>query len=174
MNLTFLVQIALFIIMIGLAFIDTSEWPVVFFWITMIIAILFNTVNGIFQSCIYGFVAKFPMKYINYVTFGFSFSGTIASIFLIVSLMLSPHPRTVALYYFSFATGFMILCYINEIFLLKNVSFTKYQILFLQPIMLIKSLAFLQTLFLWKRFKNFDEKFPNHKQFAIGSKCSTE
>ncbi|OTF71762.1 equilibrative nucleoside transporter-like protein [Euroglyphus maynei] len=126
MNVTFLVQIALFIIMIGLAFIDTSEWPVVFFWITMIIAVLFNTVNGIFQSCIYGFVAKFPMKYINYVTFGFSFSGTIASIFLIVSLMLSPHPRTVALYYFSFATAFMILCYINEIFLLKNLFFRHY------------------------------------------------
>ncbi|KAH7645168.1 equilibrative nucleoside transporter-like protein [Dermatophagoides farinae] len=126
MNVSFLVQIALFIIMIGLAFIDTSEWPVVFFWITMIIAVLFNTVNGIFQSCIYGFVAKFPMKYINFVTFGFSFSGTIASIFLIVSLMLSPHPRTVALYYFSFATAFMILCYVNEIFLTKNRFFRYY------------------------------------------------
>lgn len=121
MNLTFLVQIAIFIIMIALALIDSSAWPEAFFWITIIIAILFNTFNGIFQNCIYGIVAKFPMEYINFVTFGFSLSGTIASIFLIVSLILSPQPKTVAIYYFSFASIFMIICYINEILIIRNV-----------------------------------------------------
>ncbi|KAF7493514.1 Equilibrative nucleoside transporter 3 [Sarcoptes scabiei] len=111
MSVTFIVQIILFVLMIVLALIDSETWPETFFWITMITAVIFNIANGIFQSCIYAIASKFPMKYINYVTIGFSLSGTIASIFLIVSLLLSPHPKTVAIYYFASATLFMLMCF---------------------------------------------------------------
>lgn len=116
-----MVEIVIFLITILLAFIDSSSWPELFFWVTIAIAVLFNIVNGIFQSCIYGIGAKFPMQYTNYITLGFSFSGTIASVFLIVSLLLSPHPKIVAIYYFTFATIFMIVCLISELIIRKNV-----------------------------------------------------
>lgn len=121
LKVTFIVQIGLFVVMIVLAFLDTSTWPIIFFWITMLIAVLFNIANGLFQSCMYGIVAKFPMSYINMVTLGFSFSGTIASIFYIVSLLLSPHPKIVAIYYFTLATVFMAVCFVNELVISKNV-----------------------------------------------------
>ena len=123
MNFTFTIQIGLFLVLILLAFMDTSSWPEEFFWVTMAIAVLFNTVNGIFQSCVYGIGAKFPMAYINYITLGFSFSGVIASIFFIISLLMSPHPKEVAIVYFTFATVFMIMCYINELLISRNVRF---------------------------------------------------
>lgn len=98
----------------------------------MTVAVLFNTVNGIYQSCIYGIGAKFAeMRYTNAITLGFSFSGSIASIFLIISLLLSPHPRTVAVLYFTFATVFMGACLVNEYLVRRNVSETFCKIIFI-------------------------------------------
>lgn len=116
-----MVEIGLFVLTIWLALIDSSAWPEAFFWVTMATAVLFNTVNGIFQSCVYGIGAKFPMHYTNYITLGFSFSGTIASLFLITSLLLSPHPKVVAIYYFAFASVFMVICLVNELVVRSNV-----------------------------------------------------
>lgn len=120
---SYIIEIVLFIIIIVLALIDTSSWPEIFFWVTIIIAILFNTVNGIFQSSIYGIGAKFPIQYINNITLGFSFSGIISAIFLIISLLLSPEPKVAALYYFSFAIIFMVICVFNEFIVRKNVRY---------------------------------------------------
>ncbi|KAJ6222303.1 hypothetical protein RDWZM_000848 [Blomia tropicalis] len=124
---SYIIEIVLFIIIIVLALIDTSSWPEIFFWVTIIIAILFNTVNGIFQSSIYGIGAKFPIQYINNITLGFSFSGIISAIFLIISLLLSPEPKVAALYYFSFAIIFMVICVFNEFIVRKN-NYLKYNI----------------------------------------------
>lgn len=123
---SFYVQIALFLLTISLALVDTSSWPEGFFWLTMGVAVLFNTVNGIYQSCIYGIGAKFrESKFTNAITLGFSFSGSIAALFLITSLLLSPHPQTVAVLYFTFATVFMGACLINEYLVRRNVSVVK-------------------------------------------------
>lgn len=131
---TFVVQIVMFLVMIAMAFANTQSWAVGFFWTTMVIAVIFNIANGLFQSCVYGVAAKFPMPYINMATLGFSFSGTLASIFYIISLLLSPHPKVVAIYYFTLATIFMIVCLGNEVVVGKNVrqsSLLSYLTLFL-------------------------------------------
>ncbi len=122
---TTLFQAIVFTLTIGLAIIDSSEWPEIFFWITMLSAVVINIANGIFQGCVYGIAAKLPMKYTNSVTFGFSISGSISSLFMIISITIAPNPKEVAIYFFSFAVFYLLLCFVNELLLKRNVSLRK-------------------------------------------------
>jgi len=91
----------------------------------MLSAILINIANGIFQGCLYGIAAKLPMKYTNSVTIGFSLSGSIAALFMITSIAIAPTPQEVAVYFFSFAVFYLMLCFVNELLLKRNVSQTE-------------------------------------------------
>lgn len=121
-SVTLIVQSLVFVLTIILAVVDSSEWPEIFFWITMLSAVVINIANGVYQGCVYGAAAKLPMKYTNAVTIGMNLSGTIASIFMIMSIGVSPTPRMVAIIFFSCAVIILTMCLVTEFFLKKNVS----------------------------------------------------
>ncbi|XP_054157472.1 equilibrative nucleoside transporter 3-like [Oppia nitens] len=123
---TLLFQALVFIVITGLAFADSSQWPEIFFWITMLLAFIVNIANGIFQCCVYGIAAKLPVQYTNAVTMGFNLSGVIAAIFLIISLSIAPTPKVSAVYFFSVAVIYLLLCFMNELFIRKNKFYTFY------------------------------------------------
>ena len=121
-EITLVIQILVFFFIIGCAAADSTTWPGLFFWLTMASAAFINTANGVYQSCIYGRVARFPMKYINSVTIGTNISGTIASLLMLVSLAVSHNDQIEAIVYFSFAVVQLAICFVAEFFLVKNVS----------------------------------------------------
>ncbi|XP_064630332.1 equilibrative nucleoside transporter 1-like isoform X1 [Lineus longissimus] len=95
-----LIMIAVFVVTVVLAMVDTSAWPFYFFIITMISVVVINMATGVYQNSVFGLAASLPMKYTNAVVLGSNISGTLTSIIAIVSLASSPNPRTAAIYYF--------------------------------------------------------------------------
>jgi equilibrative nucleoside transporter 1/2/3 len=107
--------------MIILAIIDSSSWPELFFWITMVLAAVINMANGVYQGCVYGSAAQLPMKFTNAVTIGMDLSGTVASLLLILTIAIAPHPQQVAIYFFSSAVFILLLCLSSYLVLKDNV-----------------------------------------------------
>ncbi|CAG2118134.1 unnamed protein product, partial [Medioppia subpectinata] len=107
---------------------DTSRWPEVYFWLIMGGAFVANIANGIFQSCVYGIAAKLPVRYTNGVTIGFNLSGVIAAVFMIVSISVSQNDRVVAIYLFSFAIAYQMLCFLVEMLVRRNKFYQYYMI----------------------------------------------
>ena len=120
-SVTLIVQSLVFVVTIILAVVDSTEWPEIFFWVTMLSAVVINIANGVYQGCVYGAAAKLPMEYTNAVTIGMNLSGTIASLFMIMSIAVSPSPKVVAIIFFSCAVIILTLCLITEFFLKNNV-----------------------------------------------------
>ena len=86
-------------------------------------AIVINIANGVYQSCIYGLAARFPMRYTNAVTTGMNLSGTIASLLTLLSIAISQHDEQLeAIIFFSFAVIQLSACLSTEFFFVKNVS----------------------------------------------------
>lgn len=108
-----------------MAIVDSTTWPSIFFWMTMMSAIAINLANGIYQGCVYGLAARFPMKYTNSVTMGMNVSGTIAAILMIISIALSPKENVEALIFFSSAVVLLFVCLIGQFYVNKNVSVIK-------------------------------------------------
>ncbi|KAH9419244.1 Nucleoside transporter [Dermatophagoides pteronyssinus] len=121
-------QILVFIFIIAMAIIDSSSWPSIFFWLTMMSAVAINLANGIYQGCVYGLAARFPMKYTNSVTMGMNVSGTIAAILMIISIALSPKENVEALIFFSCAIIILFICLIGQFFVNKNEFYRFYAI----------------------------------------------
>lgn len=122
LNVTLIIQSVIFIFTIILANIDSTSWPEIFFWLTMISAAIINMANGVYQGCVYGSAAQLPMKYTNAVTIGMNLSGTVASLLLILSIAIAPHPKQVAIYFFSSAVFILLLCLLSYLILKNNVS----------------------------------------------------
>ncbi|XP_054157477.1 equilibrative nucleoside transporter 1-like [Oppia nitens] len=119
-TVTLVIQALVFVFTIILAIIDTTEWAEIFFWLTMASAVVINVANGVYQGCVYGAAAKLPMKYTNAVSIGMNLSGTIASLFMIGSIAVSPSARVAAIIFFSCAVFILILCVISEVFIKNN------------------------------------------------------
>jgi equilibrative nucleoside transporter 1/2/3 len=111
----------MFIITIILAFIDSQSWPELFFWLTMLSVVVINIANGVYQGCCYGAAAKLPMKYTNAVSIGVNLGGTIAALFLILSIAMSPSHRIEAIIYFSCTATLLAACLLAEYYLINNV-----------------------------------------------------
>lgn len=90
---------------------NSTSWPGVFFWITMISVVLLNMVNGIYQNTIYGMVATLPVKYTGAVVLGSNISGLFASIISICSSYIFTSQRTSAIYYFITAMLVLLICF---------------------------------------------------------------
>lgn len=105
------IEVIIFIITIGLAMIDSSAWPGVFFWITMISVVILNMANGIYQNTVYGMAATLPLKYTGAVVLGSNISGLFTSIISLVSDLIFDSPRTAAIYYFITAMLILFLCF---------------------------------------------------------------
>jgi len=108
---TLLIEVLVFVVTIILAMVDSSEWPGIFFYLTIGCVILLNIASGIYQNTVYGLAAKLPFKYTGAVVLGSNLSGTIVSIISIISLALSPNPRTAAIYYFITALFILLACF---------------------------------------------------------------
>ncbi|KAK2171816.1 hypothetical protein NP493_1018g00007 [Ridgeia piscesae] len=117
-----IIVVIMFIITVFLAMIDSSGWPAAFFWITMISVVFINMANGVYQNSVYGIAANLPMKYTNAVVLGSNLSGTITSIIMILSIAMTPDPRTSAIYYF-LAAIFILLVAFDTYFILPLMPF---------------------------------------------------
>ncbi|XP_037816196.1 equilibrative nucleoside transporter 1 [Lucilia sericata] len=106
-----LFELAIFIITVILAILDSSNWQNVFFWITMISVVLLNMANGIYQNSIYGMVATLPIKYTGAVVLGSNISGLFAAIVDICSTYIFSSYRTSAIYYFITAMLILLICF---------------------------------------------------------------
>lgn len=104
---TLLTEVVIFVVTIVLAMVDSSEWSGIFFYLTIGSVIILNMATGIYQNTMFGLAAKLPLKHIGAVLLGSNLSGTIVSIISIISIAISPNPRTAAIYYF--ITGLFIL-----------------------------------------------------------------
>ncbi|KAL1137592.1 hypothetical protein AAG570_009291 [Ranatra chinensis] len=119
------VEMVAFIITVTLAMTDTSDWPGVFFWLTMLIVVILNMANGIYQNTVYGMAAKLPPKYTGVIIIGANISGTLSAIISIISLAMAPNPRTAAIYYFITALFVLSTCF-DTYFALPLNRFYKY------------------------------------------------
>lgn len=116
------IQIIVFLLIIVMAMVDSTKWVSAFFWLTMLAAVVINFANGVYQSCMYGLAARFPMKYTNSVTIGMNISGLVASILSILSIAVSPTPEIEAILFFSCAVVLLFVCLMFQFFVGKNVS----------------------------------------------------
>lgn len=106
-----IIMVFVFIVTVVLAMIDTSEWPALFFWVTLGLAVILNSACGIYQNSMYGVAAILPMKYTNAIIFGNNFSGTFVASINILAIALAPDIRTSAIYYFVTAIVVLLIAF---------------------------------------------------------------
>lgn len=105
------VQVLIFVFTVILAMTNSSEWPGIFFWITMISVIILNTATGIYQNSVFGMAAKLPIRYTGAIILGSNISGTFTAIINLLSQILAPSERTAAIYYFITALFVLLACF---------------------------------------------------------------
>lgn len=108
-----LVEIVICVLTLSFAITESTEWPGVFFYITMVSVVVMNSASGVYQSAIYGVVGKLPMSYSNAVMLGANLSGTLISIVDIVSHAIAGDPKTSALLYFIGTLAILIACLVT-------------------------------------------------------------
>ncbi|XP_064095264.1 equilibrative nucleoside transporter 1-like [Macrobrachium nipponense] len=106
-----LIEVVVFVFTVVLAMVDSSEWPGVFFWITIASVVILNVANGIYQNTVYGMAARLPFAYTGAVVLGSNISGTFTAIINILSIGLAPNIRTSAIYYFITALFVLLACF---------------------------------------------------------------
>lgn len=112
-NITLVVEAIVFGLTIILAMIDSTQWPVTFFYLTMATIVLLNMASGIYQNCVFGTGAKFPGAYTNAILIGSNFSGTFTSIVNLLSIYMAPKPQEAAIYYFVTALFVITICLVT-------------------------------------------------------------
>ncbi|XP_054081415.1 equilibrative nucleoside transporter 1 isoform X1 [Zeugodacus cucurbitae] len=127
-----LLELALFILTVILAMVDSSNWPGGFFWTTMITVVLLNMAGGIYQNTIYGMVATHPVKYTGAVVLGSNICGLFVSILSIASNSIFSSKRTAAIYYFITAMVVLLACF-DTFFALPLNKFYRYNQLSRKP-----------------------------------------
>ncbi|CAG9794741.1 unnamed protein product [Diatraea saccharalis] len=105
-----MIEVAIFVVTVILAMVDSSQWPATFFWLTMISVLLLNSFNAIFQNSVYGVAARLPPKYTGAVVLGSNVCGTIV-VFMSWTSELFDSRRTSAIYYFITGIFVLLLCF---------------------------------------------------------------
>ncbi|XP_043496902.1 equilibrative nucleoside transporter 1 isoform X1 [Polistes fuscatus] len=103
--------VLIFVFTVILAMTDSSKWPGVFFWITMVSVVVLNTANGIYQNSVFGMAAKLPSKYTGAVILGSNICGTFTAFINLISQIMAPNARTAAIYYFITALFILLACF---------------------------------------------------------------
>lgn len=116
------VMICVFIATVVLAMVDSSDWSVEFFWITMMTAVILNMATGVYQNSTFGLAAILPMKYTNAIVLGTNLSGVFIAVVNIISIISAPDPRTQAIYYFVSAIAVLLIAF-DAYFLLPLTKF---------------------------------------------------
>lgn len=112
-------QTILFMVSIILAALNTSSWPYVFFYLTMISVFLINMSTGIFQNSLYGLAVLLPVNYVGAVIIGTNISGIFTSLLSILIMCISVSLPVLAICCFSTSVILLILlfgvlCYISK------------------------------------------------------------
>ncbi|XP_076396067.1 equilibrative nucleoside transporter 1 isoform X1 [Megachile rotundata] len=105
------IQVLIFVCTVILAMTNSSGWPGVFFWITILSVIILNIANGIYQNSVFGMVAKLPGRYTGAVILGTNISGTFTAIINFLAQYMAPNTRTAAIYYFITALFVLLACF---------------------------------------------------------------
>uniref|UniRef100_A0A1B0AHH1 Equilibrative nucleoside transporter 1 n=1 Tax=Glossina pallidipes TaxID=7398 RepID=A0A1B0AHH1_GLOPL len=101
----------IFIFTVILAMVDSSSWPDIFFWITIITIVILQSVNGVYHNTVYGMAAILPLGYTGAVVLGSNLSGLFAAIASICSSYIFSSHRTAAIYYFLTAILVFFICF---------------------------------------------------------------
>uniref|UniRef100_A0A915ITK3 Equilibrative nucleoside transporter 3 n=1 Tax=Romanomermis culicivorax TaxID=13658 RepID=A0A915ITK3_ROMCU len=117
--ISLLVLILMMLMTIVLAMIDSVSWPEIFFVLTMLTVVICNCAVGVYQNCVYGMAANFPMKYTGAVVLGSNISGTLTSFISLISMLVTPNLKMAAIYYFTTAL-FVVLLSFDSYFLLPH------------------------------------------------------
>ncbi|CAN8028595.1 unnamed protein product [Ixodes persulcatus] len=127
--ISILVEVTIFIATVVLAMVDSTHWPITFFYLTMGLVVVLNMASGVYQNSIFGVAAPLPGKYSNAysnaVVLGSNISGTLTSLLNIFSIAASPSARTAAIYYFLSALLVLLLC-LDSYFALPLLPFYRY------------------------------------------------
>ncbi|EDW37152.1 GL25678 [Drosophila persimilis] len=119
-------EVVILLVTIVLAMMDSSQWPGIFFWATMVSIVLLNICNGIYQNTIYGIVASLPIKYTGAVVLGSNISGVFTTVMSIICTAFFDSKRTSAIYYFVTAIVILLLCFDTYFALPVNKFFRHY------------------------------------------------
>ncbi|KAK7081856.1 Nucleoside transmembrane transporter activity protein [Halocaridina rubra] len=106
-----LIEVVIFVVTVVLAMLDSSDWPGIFFWITIVSVVILNIANGIYQNTVYGMAARLPFSYTGAVVLGSNISGTFTAIINIIAIAVAPSIRTSAIYYFITALFVLLACF---------------------------------------------------------------
>ncbi|KAL5022672.1 hypothetical protein ScPMuIL_001827 [Solemya velum] len=119
------INIIVFIVTVILAMVDSTEWPMGFFGLTLLSVIIQSMCTGIYQNCVYGQAAILPMKYTNAVVLGNNLCGTFTAVVNIITIASAPSPRTAAIYYFVAAIVVLLVAF-DAYFILPLTRFYKH------------------------------------------------
>ncbi|XP_063863896.1 equilibrative nucleoside transporter 1-like [Scylla paramamosain] len=119
-------MILLFCITTVFTQVDTSEWQIGFFALTMTVIILINSAGAIFQGGLFGVAGMFPEKYITAVVSGQALGGVFASGARIVSLSVGAKDENSAFIYFMIAVIVMIFTLLAYLFMSKTDFYKHY------------------------------------------------
>ncbi|KAF7634457.1 hypothetical protein Mgra_00006126 [Meloidogyne graminicola] len=125
--LSLIIIASICVLTIAFVFVDTYEWPLCFFLITMASVIILNSANGIYQNSIWGLVADFPGQFTNAVVLGNNICGILMSLLYIFILLSRMGIRLSSSIYFGLALLTVIGCGFSFRFLTKN-KFYKYHV----------------------------------------------
>ncbi|CAH0721201.1 unnamed protein product, partial [Brenthis ino] len=105
------IEVLIFVLTVVLAMVDSSEWPVVFFWLTMISVFFLSGFNAIFQNSVYGVAARLPPQYTGAVVLGSNICGTLVVFLNWASDEFTTSYRTSAIYYFIAGMFVLLICF---------------------------------------------------------------
>ncbi|CAI4231839.1 unnamed protein product [Auanema sp. JU1783] len=101
---------------------ENMQW---FYIVTLVIIMLMNLANGIYQSSVYGICADFPDNYINALIIGNNLCGIFTSLMSIATTLISPDDIELnALLYFAISLGILVCCLIS-LYILVRIPFYK-------------------------------------------------
>ncbi|KAK6751909.1 hypothetical protein RB195_003370 [Necator americanus] len=102
---------------------DAMNW---FFVVSLVIVMVMNASNGLYQNSIFGLAADFPASYTNALVVGTNICGTFTSVLAILTTLAFPTEyKTVALIYFSISLAVLVLCGISLV-ILTRLEFYQY------------------------------------------------
>ncbi|GBP27743.1 Equilibrative nucleoside transporter 1 [Eumeta japonica] len=105
------IEVLIFVVTVVLAMVDSSDWPVTFFWVTFVLLFIMNSFNAIFQNCVYGVAARLPPQYTGAVVLGSNICGTLVTLLEWTSSAYTSSYRTGAIYYFIGGMLVLLACF---------------------------------------------------------------
>ncbi|RNA20727.1 equilibrative nucleoside transporter 1-like [Brachionus plicatilis] len=110
---------------IGLAIVDSSEWPVLFFYQVCITVIIMFISTGIMNSSVFYLSSIFPKEYINAIILGNNCAGCFTALASIISKKITSNLKIAAIYYF-FSAYVVVVIALAGYFAMHRTTFYKY------------------------------------------------